>query len=225
VNKEWCFVSKPFPEMFFLQEGYIQTSLNRTTSRGTSTQMLEPTGQEQGTQILDKAVPIVWLWWHTLLVPVPRCRIKQISVSSRPAWSTEWIPGQLGLHRETLSQERKRSSGHLYEFIIKKRYKWLIAYGKISILLLYMLILLIMSIIYSLLFLQGWGSNMLGKFYLWTSTPISALYLDRGVRYINLFIRILENHTQNLQQYLSTYHLLTYVSYLLLHFYFIIYLF
>jgi hypothetical protein len=26
------------------------------------------------------------------------------SLSSRPAWSTEWVPGQPGLHRETLSQ-------------------------------------------------------------------------------------------------------------------------
>ena len=26
------------------------------------------------------------------------------SLSSRPAWSTEQIPGQLGLHSETLSQ-------------------------------------------------------------------------------------------------------------------------
>ena len=27
--------------------------------------------------------------------------------SSRPAWSTEWVPGQPGLHRETLSQKNK----------------------------------------------------------------------------------------------------------------------
>jgi hypothetical protein len=29
-------------------------------------------------------------------------------LSSRPAWSTEWVPGQPGLHRETLSRETKR---------------------------------------------------------------------------------------------------------------------
>jgi hypothetical protein len=29
-------------------------------------------------------------------------------LSSRPAWTTEWVPGQLGLHRETLSQKRKK---------------------------------------------------------------------------------------------------------------------
>jgi hypothetical protein len=28
-------------------------------------------------------------------------------VSSRPAWSTEQIPGQPGLHRETLSWKKK----------------------------------------------------------------------------------------------------------------------
>jgi hypothetical protein len=29
-------------------------------------------------------------------------------LSSRPVWSTEWVPGQPGLHRETLSQKKKR---------------------------------------------------------------------------------------------------------------------
>jgi hypothetical protein len=30
-------------------------------------------------------------------------------LSSRPAWSTEWVPGQPGLHRETLSQKTKKN--------------------------------------------------------------------------------------------------------------------
>jgi hypothetical protein len=30
-------------------------------------------------------------------------------LSSRPAWSTEWVPGQPGLHRETLSQKTKQN--------------------------------------------------------------------------------------------------------------------
>ena len=30
------------------------------------------------------------------------------SLSSRTAWSTEWVPGQPGLHRQTLSQQTKR---------------------------------------------------------------------------------------------------------------------
>jgi hypothetical protein len=29
-------------------------------------------------------------------------------LSSRPAWSTEWVPGQPGLYRETLSQKKKK---------------------------------------------------------------------------------------------------------------------
>jgi hypothetical protein len=29
-------------------------------------------------------------------------------LSSRPAWSTECVPGQPGLHRETLSQKKKK---------------------------------------------------------------------------------------------------------------------
>jgi hypothetical protein len=28
-------------------------------------------------------------------------------LSSRPAWSTEWVPRQPGIHRETLSQKTK----------------------------------------------------------------------------------------------------------------------
>jgi hypothetical protein len=28
-------------------------------------------------------------------------------LSSRPAWSTKWVPGQPGLHRETLSQNKQ----------------------------------------------------------------------------------------------------------------------
>jgi hypothetical protein len=30
-------------------------------------------------------------------------------MSSRPAWSTEWVPGQPGLYRETLSRKIKAS--------------------------------------------------------------------------------------------------------------------
>jgi hypothetical protein len=32
-------------------------------------------------------------------------------LSSRPAWSTEWVPGQPGLHRETLSRKTKQNNG------------------------------------------------------------------------------------------------------------------
>jgi hypothetical protein len=30
-------------------------------------------------------------------------------LSSRPVWSTKWVPGQPGLHRETLSQKKKKN--------------------------------------------------------------------------------------------------------------------
>jgi hypothetical protein len=32
------------------------------------------------------------------------------SLSSRPAWSTEWVLGQPGLHRETLSQKTNKQT-------------------------------------------------------------------------------------------------------------------
>ena len=31
-------------------------------------------------------------------------------LSLRPAWSTKWVPGQPGLHRETLSQKNQKSN-------------------------------------------------------------------------------------------------------------------
>jgi hypothetical protein len=31
-----------------------------------------------------------------------------VFLSSRPAWSTKGVPGQPGLHRETLSQKKER---------------------------------------------------------------------------------------------------------------------
>jgi hypothetical protein len=33
-------------------------------------------------------------------------------LSSRPAWSTEWVPGQPGLHRETISKNQKKFKQH-----------------------------------------------------------------------------------------------------------------
>jgi hypothetical protein len=32
-------------------------------------------------------------------------------LSSRPAWSTELVPGQPGLHRETLSRKNQKKKG------------------------------------------------------------------------------------------------------------------
>jgi hypothetical protein len=39
-------------------------------------------------------------------------------LSSRPAWSTEWVPGQPGLLRETLSKKKQKPNK-------KKKTKWL----------------------------------------------------------------------------------------------------
>jgi hypothetical protein len=37
-----------------------------------------------------------------------------VFLSSKPAWSTEWVPGQPGLHRETLSRKNKPKKRHLW---------------------------------------------------------------------------------------------------------------
>jgi hypothetical protein len=51
------------------------------------------------------------VWWHTPLIPeLGRQREAGGSLSSRPAWSTKWVPGQPGLHRETLSRKTKRTT-------------------------------------------------------------------------------------------------------------------
>jgi hypothetical protein len=39
-------------------------------------------------------------WWYTPLIPALG--------SQKQAWSTEWVPGQPGLHRETLSPKKKK---------------------------------------------------------------------------------------------------------------------
>ena len=47
-------------------------------------------------------------WWHTSLIPALK-RQRQEDLSSRPAWSIEWVPGQPGLHRETLSWQSNKN--------------------------------------------------------------------------------------------------------------------
>jgi hypothetical protein len=45
-------------------------------------------------------------------------------LSSRPAWSTKWVPGQPGLHRETLSQKtNKQTNKNKKE---KRKFFWMI---------------------------------------------------------------------------------------------------
>ena len=47
-------------------------------------------------------------------------------LSSRPVWSTEWVPGQPGLHRETLSRKKKKKKKE------KKRKKYMV-YGLLDL--------------------------------------------------------------------------------------------
>jgi hypothetical protein len=50
-------------------------------------------------------------WWHVPLIPALGWACgsdRWIFVSSRPAWSTEQVPGQLGLHKETLSKNKNQ---------------------------------------------------------------------------------------------------------------------
>jgi hypothetical protein len=56
-------------------------------------------------------------------------------LSSRPAWSTEWVPGQPGLHRETLSQttttlppppQKKTKTKPDWSLLKKKSWLWFI---------------------------------------------------------------------------------------------------
>ena len=39
------------------------------------------------------------------------------SLSLRPAWSTEWVPAQIGIHRETLSSKIKMGVGGPVEVV------------------------------------------------------------------------------------------------------------
>jgi hypothetical protein len=62
------------------------------------------------------------VWWHVLKTPSepgvvahafnPSTQEAEAGgfLSSRPAWSTKWVPGQPGLHRETLSSKTKNQN-------------------------------------------------------------------------------------------------------------------
>ena len=42
-------------------------------------------------------------------------------LSSRPAWSTKLVPGQSGLYRETLTQEKKKKKKKKKEGVINRK--------------------------------------------------------------------------------------------------------
>lgn len=56
---------------------------------------------------------LIWgrRWCHIPLISASGGRGKQISVSSKQAWSTEQVPGQPGPHKETLPEKTK---GYLF---------------------------------------------------------------------------------------------------------------
>jgi hypothetical protein len=46
-----------------------------------------------------------WVWWHRPFSPSTREADVGTSLSLRPAWSAEQVPGQPGPYRKTLSQK------------------------------------------------------------------------------------------------------------------------
>ena len=45
-------------------------------------------------------------------------------LSSRPVWSTKWVPGQPGLYRETLSQKNQKQTNKQTKNKTKKEDMW-----------------------------------------------------------------------------------------------------
>ena len=52
-----------------------------------------------------------WAWWRTPLTPaLGKQRQAGRFLSSRPVWSSKWVPEQPGLHRETLSGKTNQTN-------------------------------------------------------------------------------------------------------------------
>ena len=51
-------------------------------------------------------------------------------LSLSPAWTTEWVPGQPGLHRETLSRKTKQTNKTTTTTTKLQGWKWRAAWGK-----------------------------------------------------------------------------------------------
>jgi hypothetical protein len=58
------------------------------------------------------------VWWRMPLIPALRRQRPGGFLSSRPAWSTKWVPGQPGRFRETLSQKTKKPNQNKSNFSI-----------------------------------------------------------------------------------------------------------
>jgi hypothetical protein len=57
-------------------------------------------------------------------------------LSLRPAWSTEWVPGQPGLHRETLSQKTNKQTNKKQK--TNKKKACILTWGDIKAIIIYM---------------------------------------------------------------------------------------
>jgi len=60
-------------------------------------------------------------WWHTPLILSTWKAEARGFLSLRPTWSTEWVPGQPGLHRETLSSNKQTNKNRKKEKKKKKQ--------------------------------------------------------------------------------------------------------
>lgn len=50
-----------------------------------------------------------WVWWHPTFNPRNQETESDRSLSSKPSWSTDQVPEQLGLHKKTLSEKQKQT--------------------------------------------------------------------------------------------------------------------
>ena len=70
--------------------------------------VLSPTYQTQISSSRNENAP--WRWWRTPFIPALGRQKQADLLSSRPAWSTQQVPGQPGLHGEALSQKTKKNT-------------------------------------------------------------------------------------------------------------------
>jgi hypothetical protein len=92
--------------------------MSSKTHCGKTAQFVEVTASQQGSEeqlTLPHTSPMAAFqipkdtrnWWHMPLVPALR-RQRQVALwDSRPAWSTERVPGQPGLHKKPCLEKPK----------------------------------------------------------------------------------------------------------------------
>jgi hypothetical protein len=61
---------------------------------------------------------LLFRWWQCMsFIPALREAEAGRSLSSKPSWSTEYVPGQPRLHREILSQKNKKRFCFIYLYV------------------------------------------------------------------------------------------------------------